>query len=31
MNEREQNLLIAANEIVGDFKQYGEVLQKGDN
>lgn len=31
MNEREQNLLIAANEIIGDFKQYGEVLQQGDN
>lgn len=28
MKEREQNLLIAANEVVGDFHTYGAVLQK---
>lgn len=28
MKEREQNLLIAATEIVGDFKTFGPVLQK---
>lgn len=31
MTKREQNLVIAACEIVGNFKQFGPVLQLGDN
>lgn len=31
MTKREQDLLIAAGEIVSDFRQFGEVLQVGDN
>jgi len=30
MKEREQNLLIVATEIVGDFKSFGPVLQKSE-
>lgn len=31
MKEREQNLMLAACEVVGDFKSYGPVLQKSKN
>lgn len=31
ITRREQELLVAAWNIVIDFKRYGEVLQRGDN